>query len=44
MNLIDRVQKAREAIDSYPEWARRGCIFQGGGVTRTKINNKNKER
>jgi hypothetical protein len=35
LNLENRIKKSRKAIQDYPEWARNGCKFQGGGVLRS---------
>jgi len=34
LNLENRIKKSQKAIKNYPEWARNGCKFQGGGVLR----------
>ncbi|GAA6132311.1 hypothetical protein NBRC116187_26710 [Halopseudomonas sabulinigri] len=36
LNLQDRIKKSKSALKSYPDWAKSGCRFQGGGVIRLK--------
>lgn len=40
LNLKERIEKSEKAIRAYPEWAKNGCKFQGGGVIRSEIGNK----
>lgn len=44
LNLQDRVKKAKRNFDSYPDWAKSGCKFQGGGVVRAKPDSKEKNK
>lgn len=41
--LRRRIRKSEKAIAQLPEWARRGCRWQGGGVVRAAPQEPNDE-
>lgn len=38
--LDNRIKKAKETIENYPEWVKGSMIFQGTGVQRGDNENK----
>lgn len=44
LNLSERIEKSEKAIKSYPEWAKNGCKFQGGGVTRSGMTSNDDKK